>query len=129
MAQTALINPPTVHDTAGRYAHAVMVEGPHKRLVLSGQIGVRPDGSVAEGGEAQIRQALANLSAILASQGMGPANIVKMTVFLTDASLIPAWRVARGEFLTGTVSASTLLLVAGLASPDFVVEVEAEAVA
>ncbi|MBE9606555.1 RidA family protein [Acetobacteraceae bacterium H6797] len=129
MASTKLINPPEVHDTAGRYAHAVAIEGSHKRLVMSGQIGVRPDGTTAEGGEAQIEQALANIGAILASQGMDATNIVKMTVFLTDAALIPAWRERRNRFLAGHVSASTLLIVAGLASPEFLVEVEAEAVA
>ena len=129
MADIKLINPPEVHDTAGRYAHAVAIEGPHRRLVLSGQIGLRPDGSVAEGAEGQIEQALANIRAILASQGLNTTNIVKMTVFLTDAALIPAWRERRNAFLAGHVSASTLLIVAGLASPEFVVEVEAEAIA
>jgi enamine deaminase RidA (YjgF/YER057c/UK114 family) len=60
---------------------------------------------------------------------MGPADIVKMTVFLTDAALIPAWREARAAAMEGHVSASTLLIVAGLADPRFQVEVEAEAAA
>lgn len=125
-------NPPGVHDTGGRYSHAALMEGPDgsvgRRLVLSGQVGTAPDGTIVAGGEAQIVQALANLGAILAAHGMGPANIVKMGVFLTDRALIPVWRVERAKFLGALAPASTLLLVAGLADPRFVFEVEAEAV-
>lgn len=129
MAAVRLINPPGVHDTAARYAQAVLVEGPHRRLVLSGQIGVRPDGSIADGAEAQMDQLLENMRVILASQGMSPADIIKMTVFMTDAAMIPAWRNRRAAFLQGHLGGSTLLIVAGLASPDLLIEVEAEAVA
>jgi enamine deaminase RidA (YjgF/YER057c/UK114 family) len=129
MPNITLINPDTVHSTGGRYAHAARVEGAARRLVISGQVGIAPDGTVLEGGPAQMEQALANLKAILAAEGMGFGDVVKMTVFLTDAALIPAWRTARGAAMEGHVSASTLLIVAGLADPRFVVEVEAEAAA
>ncbi|SFK98173.1 RidA family protein [Falsiroseomonas stagni] len=122
-------NPDGVHAPGSRYSHAALVEGPGRRLVISGQIGVRPDGSIASGGEAQIAQALANLGAILAAHGMGPANIVKMGVFLTDRALIGPWRAEREKFLGTLAPTSTLLVVAGLADPRFVFEVEAEAVA
>lgn len=124
----AFANPPGVHAPGSRYSHAALVEGPGRRLVMSGQIGVAPDGTVLPGGEDQIRQALANLGAILAAHGMGPANIVKMGVFLTDRALIPVWRAEREKFLGTLAPTSTLLLVAGLADPRFVFEVEAEAV-
>jgi enamine deaminase RidA (YjgF/YER057c/UK114 family) len=72
-------------------------------------------------------QALANLGAILAAHGMSPANLVKMTVFLTDPALIGTWRTKRAAWQGDHRPASTLLVVAGLADPRFVVEVEAEA--
>ena len=80
-------------------------------------------------GRDQIAQALANLGAVLAAHGMGPANIAKMGVFLTDRALIPVWREERAKLLGHLAPASTLLIVAGLADPRFVFEVEAEAVA
>ena len=119
-------NPPTVHKP-GAYSHAVLVRDATMRLVISGQVGTAPDGSIVEGGEAQIDQALANLGAILAAHGMTPANLVKITVFLTDPALIGPWRARRGAWMGEHRSASTLLIVAGLADPRFVVEVEAEA--
>ncbi len=123
-----LSNPPGVH-APGAYSHAALVQDTAKRLVMSGQVGLAPDGSLAADGAAQIDQALANLGTILAAHGMSPANLVKMTVFLTDATLIGAWRTARGGWLGGHAPASTLLIVAGLADPRFLVEVEAEAAA
>lgn len=122
-------NPDGVRAPASRYSHAALIEGPGRRLVLSGQVGVAPDGSIPESGEAQIAQALANLRALLAAHGMGPADIVKLTVFLTETALIGPWRVGRDAAMQGHAPTSTLLIVAGLADPRFVVEVEAEAFA
>lgn len=122
-------NPPGVHAPGGRYAHAALVHGPERRLVISGQIGVAPDGTVAPAGEAQIAQALRNLLAVLAAHDMAPEHIVKLGVFLTDRGLIPAWRSQREAVLGSIAPCSTLLLVAGLADPRFVFEVEAEAAA
>ena len=122
-------NPAGVHAPGSRYSHAALVEGPGRRLLISGQVGIAPDGTVAPSGRDQIAQALANLGAVLAAHGMGPKNIAKMGVFLTDRALIPVWREERATLLGTLAPASTLLIVAGLADPRFVFEVEAEAVA
>lgn len=122
-------NPAGVHAPGSRYSHVAVVEGPGRRLLISGQVGIAPDGTVKPSGRDQIAQALANLGAVLAAHGMGPANIAKMGVFLTDRALIPAWREERAKLLGTLAPASTLLIVAGLADPRFVFEVEAEAVA
>jgi enamine deaminase RidA (YjgF/YER057c/UK114 family) len=118
-----------VHAPGSRYSHAAVVDGPGRRLLISGQVGIAPDGTVRPAGRDQIAQALANLGAVLAAHGMGPANIAKMGVFLTDRALIPVWREERAKLLGQLAPASTLLIVAGLADPRFVFEVEAEAVA
>ncbi len=120
-------NPEGAPVPAGGYSQAALVHGASRRLVVSGQVGLRPDGSVPEDAAAQIDQTLANLGAILAAHGMGPGHLVKMSVFLTDAALIGAWRTARSGFLGVHRPASTLLVVAALADPRFLVEVEAEA--
>lgn len=121
------LNPEGVHRPGSRYSHAAVVTDSARRVVISGQIGLAPDGAVPAEGPAQIDLALANLGAVLAAAGMGVPQLVKMTVFLTDPALIAPWRVARDGFLGGHAPASTLLIVAGLADPRFLVEVEAEA--
>lgn len=120
-------NPEGVHKPGSPYSHAALVTGGGPRLVISGQIGMAADGSVPADGPAQIAQALRNLGTILAAHGMGPANLVKITVFLTNVALIKSWREQRNAFMQGHEPASTLLIVAGLADPRFLVEVEAEA--
>jgi enamine deaminase RidA (YjgF/YER057c/UK114 family) len=128
MSVVTFSNPSAVHKP-GRYSHAALVSGATRQLVISGQVGTAPDGTILEGGEAQIGQSLANLGAILAAHGMTPANVVKVTVFITDRSLIDPLRSQRMAFFGDHIPASTLLIVAGLADPRFVVEIEAEAAA
>jgi 2-iminobutanoate/2-iminopropanoate deaminase len=120
-------NPPTVREPTG-YSHAIEIRGAERRLVISGQVGMGPDGTIPETGGGQIDQAMANLRAVLEANGMTVANIVKTSVFLTDRSLLGAYRAARAALLSEHAPASTLLFVAGLADPRFVVEIEAEAV-
>jgi enamine deaminase RidA (YjgF/YER057c/UK114 family) len=122
------MNPPTVRTPTG-YTHGMLITAPARRLVMSGQVGLTPDGSIPAAAEAQIAQAFANLRAVLAAHDMTPANVVKLTVFLTDRDWLSAYRAARDDFFPGDKPASTLLFVAGLADPAFHFEIEAEAIA
>ena len=122
-------NPPGVREPATRYSHCVLVQGASRRLVISGQVGQAPDGSVASTGEGQVAQAFANLRLILEAQGMGIGNVVKTTAFLTDRALLVPFRAARDAVFAEHAPASTLLFVAGLADPRWMVEIEAEAAA
>jgi 2-iminobutanoate/2-iminopropanoate deaminase len=121
-------NPPTVRQPTG-YTHGIEIRGAERWLVISGQVGMALDGTIPETGGGQIDQALANLRAVLEANDMSAANIVKLTVFLTDRSLLGAYRAARTALLGEHAPASTLLFVAGLADPRFTVEIEAQAVA
>ena len=126
--QVTRSNPPAVREPTG-YTHAIEITGESRRLIISGQVGLALDGSVPTSGDGQIAQAFANLRAILTANGMTIENIVKTTVFLTDRDLLATFRLARGAVFGQHAPASTLLFVAGLADPRFVVEIEAEAVA
>lgn len=54
-------------------------------IFLSGQVGFGPDGRLVRGGiEAETRQTLDNLAAVLAQAGRSLADVVKVTVFLAD---------------------------------------------
>ncbi len=121
-------NPPTVREPTG-YTHAIEITGDYRRLVISGQVGMAPDGTVPATGEGQVAQALANLKAVLTANGMTFENVIKTTAFLTDRALLGSYRQARGAAFGDHAPASTLLFVAGLADPRWVVEIEAEAVA
>jgi 2-iminobutanoate/2-iminopropanoate deaminase len=128
MATVTLSNPPALRPPTG-YTHGLLMEGVERRLIISGQVGLAADGSVPSTGEGQIAQVFANLRAVLEANDMTITNLVKTTVFLTDRSLLSSFRAARDAVYGGHAPCSTLLFVAGLADPRFMVEIEAEAVA
>ena len=68
----------------GPYSQAVSVDG---WVYTSGQIPLLTDGSLVEGGvDKQVEQVLQNLLMVLNAAGVGPANVVKATIFMTDLS-------------------------------------------
>ena len=96
-------------------------------LVISGQVSQDGDGGLVGAGEAdvQVRQVFENLRRALAAADAGFEDVVKLTVFATDHSVLTAVRSVREALLTEPRPASTFLLVAGLADPGFLVEIEA----
>jgi enamine deaminase RidA (YjgF/YER057c/UK114 family) len=122
-------NPPTVAPPFSRYSHGVEVPAGARWLHISGQIGVKPDGTLADGAEAQMEQAWRNIFAILEAAGMTRHDLVKTTVFLTVHADTALARGVRDRMLAGATPASTLIFVAGLARPDFLIEIEAIAAA
>lgn len=125
-------NPEGIAAPASRYAHAVLVEGAARWLHLAGQVGTYPDGRVADGLAAQLDACFANVDAGLAAAGMTRGDLVKVTVYLTEATpeAVATYRARRDAWIgDGPLPAATLLIVAGLASPAFLAEVDAHAAA
>lgn len=118
-------NPQTVAPPFSRYSHGVEVSAGARWLYISGQVGVTPEGKVADGAAAQIEQAWRNVLSVLEAAGMGPRDLVKVTTFLINRADLPTARTVRDRMLQGAAPASTLLFVAGLASPEWLVEIEA----
>ena len=123
------VNPDSVPKPASNYSQAVELDARTRRLVISGQVGVHPDGSLANGYEAQAEQAWGNVLAILAAAGMRADNLVKIVVYDVAPGNVAAYRSIRDRFLQGHAPAATYVVVAALASPLFLTEIEAEAAA
>lgn len=117
-------NPPTMAAPAGTYSHGVESPPGARWLHVAGQVGINPDGSCSPDIAKQVDRVFLNLAEVLAGASMGFADVVKMTVFLTRAGDIPAYREVRNRHLGDNRPASTLLVVSALASPSFLVEVE-----
>ena len=121
------------HDPAGlapaSSAYAMAVETPAnvRMLHVSGQVPVRPDGSVPENFAEQYDLVWANIRAVLASAGMGMNDLVKMTTYVVDAGHIGPAREGRDKLFQGLRIASTLVVVTALASPKFLLEIEVTA--
>lgn len=118
-------NPPDIAKPFSRYSHGAAIEGPARWLHISGQVGARPDGTLEQGFEAQARRSWSNLLGVLKAGGMERGDLVKVNVFLTRASDVPASRQFRDEALAGAAPASTLLVIPALAHPDLLIEVDA----
>ena len=90
------------------------------------KIGNRMDGSISTGLEAQYAQALANINAIVASEGGSSIDIARITVFLTDkpSDWASIGKANASEFPEGP-PAMSWIYVAGLFRPDVKVEIEA----
>lgn len=125
---TRFINPEGVHKPVG-YSHvAEVVSG--RLIYLAGQVSVDPSGKIVGEGDvaAQTRQVFENIKANLAAVGAGFSAVIKLTYFLLDPAGVATIRQIRDEFVnTSAPPASTLLIVAGLARPEFLIEIEAVA--
>ena len=122
-------NPPSLHPPFSGYSLAIEVSGAERWLQVSGQVGVKKDGSIPPGAEGQMEECWANIFAILNSAGMEKGNLLKVTGFLTRADDIGLYRQVRDRLMEGHAPASTLVIVAGLADPGWLVEIEAVAAA
>ena len=127
------INPKALYDSlAFGFSHAtVSREG--GLLHLSGQVAWDKDNNVIGGTDlaAQARQALVNLKAVLADQGLTPADLVRIRTYVVDHTPGKIGPVA-GELMAfygdAMPAANTWIGVQALVMPEFLIEIEATAV-
>ena len=127
------INPPELGDPPG-YSQVVDVSA--SRLVfIAGQTALDRDGKIVGKNDfaTQAEQVFENLGIALQASGCTAANLVKLTVFLTDMDNLGRYREARNRFFASitppAAPAVTLVEVSKLYGPDFLIEIEAIAAA
>jgi 2-iminobutanoate/2-iminopropanoate deaminase len=122
MSERTVIQTDAAPAAVGPYSQAVRAGG---LLFTAGQIPLRPDGTMVEGDvEAQTRQVLANLRAVLAAGGSDPSRVVKCTVFLRDMDDFARVNAVYGEVFADAPPARSAIQVARLPF-DAAVEIEA----
>ena len=126
-----VIQPPTVHDTkAYSYSHAVRMGD---LIFVSGQVGRDRNGNLLGKGDVRVQteQAFANVKLILEAAGSGLHKVGKVTVFTTSLEYRPVIHEVRSRIFkeVGHLPASTLAVVSSLAFPEWLVEIEAIAMA
>lgn len=115
--------------------HAPQAIGPYSQatafeslVFCSGQIPLRPDGSLEEGDvTAQTQQVLTNLKAVLEAAGSSLAHVLKTTVFLADMNEFQAMNAVYSQFFVENPPARSTIQVARLPR-DVRVEIEAVAI-
>ena len=123
---TTALNPAAV-PSSPFYSQAIEVRDAGRLVFVSGQVGMTPEGTVLDGIEAQAAQAVGNLDAVLGEAGLTPADLVKLTIYLTDPADVEPFVSAVAGTLTDPPPATTMLIVSALASPALRVEIEAVA--
>lgn len=117
-----IIHTSNAPEPVGPYSQAVKAGG---TLYCSGQIPLNSStGVIPAGIEAQTRQVLENLKAVLTAGGADFPNIVKTTVFLKDMNDFPAMNAVYAEIFTGAPPARSTVQVARLPK-DVLVEIDA----
>jgi enamine deaminase RidA (YjgF/YER057c/UK114 family) len=125
---TKFLNPREIHAPVGPYSHTALVASGTQILFLAGQVGIRPDGSIPDGFAEQAEVTFDNVRACLAAHGLGVDAVVKLSVFVLPAQDLQLLRAVREKHFGAHRPTSTTVCVPQLASPAFLIEVEAIAV-
>jgi len=112
------------------YSQAVKVTGAQTILYIAGQVAYDDKGNPAHRGDfkAQARACLQALKAQVEAGGGTMADIVKVNTYLTDIRHRADYAPVREEFFGKKMPAHTLVAVAALAAPEYLIEIEAVAV-
>ncbi len=118
-------NPETIHEPVGGYMHQVEIRSSERMLIISGQVGMRQDGTVPEDPIVQLELAFDNIIRNLQAAEMDIKDLVKINYYLVGEWDTVKRRELVASKLSGHKPCSTLVYVAALASPIYKVEVEA----
>jgi enamine deaminase RidA (YjgF/YER057c/UK114 family) len=108
------------------YSHVVRTGN---MVFIAGQVAQDADGHIVGAGDFQTQaaQVFDNLSAALASVGASLGALVKITIYITDSRFRDPLREINRRYLPTDQPTSTLLVVAGLARPEYLIEIDAVA--
>lgn len=122
------INPDGLHKNPA-FSQAVTTSGPGKTIYIGGQNAVNAGGEIIGKGDlsAQTVQAMQNMQTALAACGAGWKDVVQLTIYIVQGQNILEGFQASQQFteLFANPPAISGLFVAGLANPDFLVEISA----
>jgi enamine deaminase RidA (YjgF/YER057c/UK114 family) len=127
MMSITRINPDTLHKNPA-FTQVVKITAPSHWVFVGGQNGVNREGRlVGPDLHSQTEQALKNLRAALAAAGATLNNVVKMTIYIVQGQSLQKAFAASQETLGTNLLPPTLsvIVVAGLANPEFLIEIEA----
>ena len=119
------LNPADIHPPFAPYSHGIVVPSGQQLVFCSGQLGIDADKVVPTDCAAQTRICFANIEAILREGGLGLEHIVRINAYVTGREHLADYMAVRNGLFAAPYPASTLMIVAGFARPEFVVEIEA----
>jgi enamine deaminase RidA (YjgF/YER057c/UK114 family) len=131
VGSVSYVDPDGLHNNP-TFTNVVVVEGLVRTVYVGGQNAVDASGNIVGKGDiaAQTEQVLANVRAALAAGGAGPEHVIKWNLLVVEGVSLQEGFSAfqRAWVATPNPPAITMAYVAGLANPDFLVEMDAIAV-
>jgi 2-iminobutanoate/2-iminopropanoate deaminase len=126
---TKAIQPKSLSDPRPRYSQGILAEG-GKLLFVAGQTASDKDGNVVGKGdiEAQTQQVFKNLRAVLEEAGGSLDHLVMTTTYITDRKHREGYNKVRMQQYKKNFPTSTLVIITGLAHPDYLIEINGIAV-
>jgi 2-iminobutanoate/2-iminopropanoate deaminase len=124
-----ILQPKSLNDPRPRYSQGISTEG-GKLLFIAGQTASDKEGNVVGKGdiEAQSHEVFKNISAVLEEAGASFDNLVMTTTYITDRKYREGYNRVRQQYYKNSQPTSTLVIVTGLANPDYLIEINAVAV-
>ncbi len=127
------LNPPELFNSTDFGFSQIVVSGPGKLVYISGQVAWDEKREIAGKGdlETQVQKSIDNLALAMQKAGGHLRDIVMLRIYVvnyTDAAGTIVSEALRRNFGTTSPPASTWLSIQGLANPDFLIEIEAQAV-
>jgi 2-iminobutanoate/2-iminopropanoate deaminase len=98
----------------GNYSQGILTDG---TLYISGQAGEDSEGKIPGDFDAEVKQSLENIGAILKAAGMSPADVVSVQVYLTDASKFQRMNAVYTSYFKDPRPTRTTVAVAALMGP------------
>ncbi|MBL75616.1 MAG: enamine deaminase RidA [Chloroflexi bacterium] len=126
MSEVQFLQPEGLSPNGNRYTHVVKV-GPW--VFIAGQTASDENGNVIgiNDPQAQVGQVMKNLKTAVESVGGTFEDIVKTTVYVVGEENLDIIRKERANYRAANPPTSTLLVISGLARPEFLLEIEAVA--
>ncbi|TCJ02600.1 RidA family protein [Cytobacillus praedii] len=118
-------NPESIHTPVAPYVHQIEVTGPCKWLTLSGQLGMKQNGTVPENAIDQMKVALDNIRKNLEAADMEIKDLTKLVFYLVGEFNSVERRKVISDFLEDHLPCSTMIYVVALAAPAFKIEIDA----
>ena len=122
-------NPASLAPPAARYSHGMVSSAGSRLLHTSGIVPTRPDGTVPATLAEQAERVWQTITALLQEGGFATADVVSVTTYVVPDQDLAAVMAARDRALHGHLAASTLVVVAALARPEWLVEIAVVAAA
>jgi 2-iminobutanoate/2-iminopropanoate deaminase len=112
-ANKKIVSPPGVKP-GGNYSQGILIGD---TLYISGQGGEDASGKISSDFDAEVRQCLENIGAVLKTAGMSPADVVSVQVYITDAAKFQRMNAVYTSYFKDPRPTRTTVVVAGLLGP------------